>query len=105
MFSFYVECPVTTRFNASMLTILVKSAKNDSAKVLELFDPYCAADASLQRATIQSSEFIYLTGMRVSSSNRISFSLYYDSDNKSYVNVGGINVSFYHNVLCLFISV
>ena len=99
VFPFYIECPVTTRFDASMvnmLTIFVTSAKNDSAKVLELFDPYCAAEVSFQRAIIQFNEFVYLTRMRASSSNGIGFRLYYNSNDMLYVNVGGIIVSFYH---------
>ncbi|XP_065900341.1 uncharacterized protein [Dysidea avara] len=90
---FVNECPVTTRFDASMvnmLTIFVTSAKNDSAKVLELFDPYCAAEVSFQRAIIQFNEFVYLTRMRASSSNGIGFRLYYNSNDMLYVNVGGI---------------
>ena len=78
----------------SMFTITVISAKNDSAKVLELFDPYCAADIFNQRVTIQFDEFVYLTRIRASSSNGISFRLNYGLDNMLYINVAGSSVSF-----------
>ena len=79
-----------------MFTISVTSAKNDSAKVLELTDPYCAAEVANQTAIIQFNESVYLTRMRVSGRNESSFILYYDLSDMLYINVGGFPVSFYY---------
>ena len=79
-----------------MFTISVTSAESDSAKVLELTDPYCAAEIANQQVIIQFNESVYLTRMRVSGSSETNFSLYYDLSDMLYINVGGFRVSFYY---------
>ena len=78
----------------NMFTISVTSAESDSAKVLELTDPYCAAEVANQQVIIQFIEYVYLTRMSIFGSTAIRVGLYYSSNDTLYVNAGGFNVSF-----------
>ena len=76
---------------------MVTSSGRQSKKVLNLQDPWCASHRAPQSATITFTELVYLTQLQVvSTNNEVSFSLYYDSSDVLYSNIGGANVCIHY---------
>ncbi|XP_065900343.1 uncharacterized protein [Dysidea avara] len=90
---FVKECPVVATINDDNIDkVMVTSSGRQSKKVLNLQDPWCASHRAPQSATITFTELVYLTQLQVvSTNNEVSFSLYYDSSDVLYSNIGGAN--------------